>query len=76
MLDLHIAMIKSCDTMFMLDGWEKSEGAKAELAKALALGMEIVLQSNYKAPAEAVERAQYDRRRVNCEDEEDRGFML
>jgi nucleoside 2-deoxyribosyltransferase len=33
-----------CDAIFMLDGWEKSKGARAEHAVAVALGIEILYQ--------------------------------
>ena len=37
--DLEI--IERCDAMFMLPGWEKSEGANKEYALAVNLGMPI-----------------------------------
>lgn len=33
-LPICIAMLEACDAIFMLDGWENSQGAKAELAYA------------------------------------------
>jgi hypothetical protein len=37
-------MIKRSDSIFLLRGWQESEGARRELAFALALGLSILLQ--------------------------------
>jgi hypothetical protein len=39
-MDLKV-ICEECDVMYMLVGWEKSWGAKAEHALATALGMQI-----------------------------------
>ena len=36
--------IFDCDAMYMMKGWEKSEGARAEHALATALGMRLMYQ--------------------------------
>ena len=41
---VSIAMLSLCDTIYMLRGWEKSEGAKEELAYALQKGYRILLE--------------------------------
>lgn len=43
-----------CDAIFLLDGWEKSAGARKELALALALGLDIILKPQ-DAPREPPE---------------------
>lgn len=49
--DLHAAVdrdvqaIKSCQAIYMLDGWERSKGAKAEKALAEWLGVEVFYQN-------------------------------
>lgn len=39
-----IAMLSLCDTIFMLEGWEDSEGAKEELQYALEHGYTIIVE--------------------------------
>lgn len=36
-----VAMLSSCDTILMMDGWQDSHGARLELATAAATGMNI-----------------------------------
>ena len=38
--------LKTCDTIFLLNGWENSNGAKLELKAALELNRNVVLQDN------------------------------
>jgi hypothetical protein len=40
-----IAAVQQCDATYMLDGWEKSKGARAEKAVAEWLGKEIIYQT-------------------------------
>lgn len=40
----ELRMIATCDTIYLLKGWEASEGARSELAVALMLGLCIVLE--------------------------------
>lgn len=37
-----IAMIQRCDAILMLNGWQDSDGAKAECALAKKLGLEFI----------------------------------
>ena len=39
-----MAMIRCVDAIYMLKGWQRSAGAKAELALAAKLGHEVVFQ--------------------------------
>ena len=43
-LNRDIDLIFECDCMYMLWGWEKSEGARMEHALATALGMKVYYQ--------------------------------
>lgn len=36
-----------CDTIYLLPGWEKSEGSKAELGIALERGLEVIQHCHY-----------------------------
>jgi hypothetical protein len=39
-----LAALVECDAIFLLEGWEFSRGARAELAVALWLGIEVIFQ--------------------------------
>lgn len=39
-----IEALLECDAIFMLNGWERSKGAKAELAVALWLDLEVIFE--------------------------------
>ncbi|TIT86795.1 MAG: DUF4406 domain-containing protein [Mesorhizobium sp.] len=43
-MDICIAMVRCANTVFMLQGWEKSAGARAEHAMAEKLDLEIIYQ--------------------------------
>ena len=43
-LKRDVDLIFECDCMYMLWGWEKSEGARMEHALATALGMKVYYQ--------------------------------
>ena len=41
-LEGDLEILGRCDVIVMMSGWERSEGAKAELAHAKARGLEVV----------------------------------
>lgn len=41
-------LIDLCDAIFMLDGWQKSKGACAELSYAKSLGKKVLYQDYFK----------------------------
>lgn len=43
-MDICFAMIRAADAIYLLNGFEKSKGALAELAYAEKLGLEIIKQ--------------------------------
>lgn len=43
-MDAELAAIQHLDAIYLLRGWERSEGARAELAVALAHGKQILLE--------------------------------
>jgi hypothetical protein len=43
-MDAELAAIPHLDAIYILRGWERSEGARAELAVALAHGKQILLE--------------------------------
>ena len=45
-----VAICKECTAIYMMSGWEKSKGAKAEWALAKALGLEIYYEAPLPVP--------------------------
>lgn len=43
-MDICLAMIRSCDSIFLLSGWRASKGAVAEFSYADKLGLETIFQ--------------------------------
>ncbi|EKH0820331.1 DUF4406 domain-containing protein, partial [Escherichia coli] len=43
-MDICMAMIRCVDAIYMLKGWQRSAGAKAELALAEKLGHAVIFQ--------------------------------
>ena len=41
LLEADIALLKTCDAIFLLPGWEESKGAKMELSAALDAGLRV-----------------------------------
>ena len=41
-MDVCIAMLKMCDTIYMIDGWRESLGANREYGFALGHGIQII----------------------------------
>lgn len=44
-LEGDIEILKRCDVIVMMVGYEKSKGAKAELAAAKAVGLEVIFEA-------------------------------
>lgn len=40
-----LAAIEKCDGIYLLRGWERSPGARREVAKAIELGLSILLEA-------------------------------
>lgn len=40
-MDIDLAMIRACNAIHMLKGWESSKGAKFELDYAIMLGLQV-----------------------------------
>lgn len=47
-MKIGYALIDVCDAIFMLDGWQKSKGACAELSYAKSLGKKVMYQDYFK----------------------------
>jgi len=43
LMEAERALIRHCAAIYLLPGWEKSEGARAELAVALREGLQIIV---------------------------------
>ena len=54
MINEELEELGKCDTIFLLNGWEKSKGTRRELKKALELGHEIMLQYNFHKESDDV----------------------
>jgi len=52
-IDRDVSAIKTCDAIYMLNGWEKSKGATAEKAIAEWRGIEVLYQSTRSAAGSA-----------------------
>jgi nucleoside 2-deoxyribosyltransferase len=48
LMAIDYKLIDMCDAIFMLDGWQKSKGACAELSYAKSLGKKVKYQDKYK----------------------------
>lgn len=55
-LILDYELIKMCDGIFMLDGWQNSKGACAELLFAKSLSKKVLYQDYYKEFRKSEER--------------------
>ena len=44
MVNEELDALRKCTAIYLLKGWEKSDGVKRELAMALALNLEIILE--------------------------------
>jgi hypothetical protein len=47
-MDADLAAIRSCDAIYLLRGWEKSRGAKKELAEAIAHRLKVMQEGGVK----------------------------
>ena len=47
-MKIDYALIAVCDAIFMLDGWQKSKGACAELSYAKSIGKKVMYQDYFK----------------------------
>ena len=47
-MSICLPMVMASDTIFMLDGWERSPGASAEFALAKKLNLKIVYEGEYE----------------------------
>ncbi|MGB5856734.1 MAG: DUF4406 domain-containing protein [Oceanisphaera sp.] len=45
-MDICLAMIRASTAMYMLDGWQDSQGAKTEYNYAIKLGLPITFENN------------------------------
>lgn len=45
-MDIDMAMIRACDAIAMIPGWEDSSGAEAELAYARCIKKEVMYLKN------------------------------
>ena len=41
-MDISFAMVRACEAIYMIDGWQTSRGAKLELDYAKSLGKQVI----------------------------------
>lgn len=41
-IEIELALLRSCDVIYLLNGWEESRGARLELHEALDRGLEVI----------------------------------
>lgn len=46
-MDVGLAFLRHCDAIYMLDGWNKSEGAKVEFSMAKNSGKRIYFENSF-----------------------------
>lgn len=46
---IGLSMLETCDTIFMLKGWEESLGASLELQYAMTLGYKVLYEQEVQA---------------------------
>ncbi len=47
--EMDLKFVKFCDAILMVEGWEKSEGSKAEQAEAARLGKPVLMWTDTDA---------------------------
>ena len=60
-IDRDVNALKTCDTIYMLRGWEGSKGAKAEKALAEWMGLSVIYQDDSDILEEALRITKGDR---------------
>ena len=53
-MDADLAAVRSCDAIYMMNGWENSCGAKKELTEAIACRLQVMLEDG-AVPVEQTE---------------------
>jgi len=61
-VEICIELLKECDTLFLLEGWEYSLGAQAEYGYALGTGKKIVEEKEVKDVLKALDKAHANER--------------
>lgn len=46
-MDICLEAVENCDTIYLLNGWNNSKGAKRELKRALELGLNVIMQGDF-----------------------------
>lgn len=48
-IHIGLSMLETCDSIFMLKGWEESSGASLELQYAMTLGYKVLYEQEVQA---------------------------
>ena len=66
-MEVDLELLRHCDAIYMLDGWEQSEGARIERSIALGKGMRVMHQYEKNCSACAFGRSKIGDERLTCD---------
>lgn len=46
-MEVMLSLLKYCDAIYLLDGWQQSSGARIELEYAMKLGLDVMEEGVY-----------------------------
>ena len=65
-MEVGLELLRHCDVIYMLDGWEQSEGARIERSIALDKGMRVMYQYEKACASCVFGRSKIGDKRLTC----------